>query len=91
MLLLKLFRKFNDLDEKHIQEVLEGANRPTFLTLLKKSHKIMDFYTEWSSICCSITSILHNVAIFEGFVKEKNDYDETCYDHDLLLYQNSFT
>jgi hypothetical protein len=35
--------------------------------------KIIEFYTEWFSICLNINSIFRTIAIFKSFVKQRND------------------
>jgi hypothetical protein len=47
--------------------------------------KITEFYTEW------LSSTFRIVVIFESFVKQNNELDQTCrYIHAHLQYQTSF-
>jgi hypothetical protein len=46
--------------------------------------------THSGSVCSSITSKLHTIAIFKSYVKENYDSHKTCiYVHDLSLYKTT--
>jgi hypothetical protein len=51
-------------------------------------HKIIEFYTEFFSVCPNITSTFFTVNMFKSFVEENNDPNKICrHVHGLLLYQ----
>jgi hypothetical protein len=53
--------------------------------------EIIEFCTEWFSVCSNISSEFRTIAIFESFAKQTSDFNKTCrYIYDLLLYQTSF-